>query len=262
VLQSSSFGREFPGRTNQRIYNVAAFNFANEAHDDGEAFGGFMKEVLDKSIEKWGEAGVSKMANLIFEAMRFTRGHPALDEQEWVEKMFFADSRGNLMRAAGDFRALIEASLAKRNFSADGKNLASMEVQIDDQILRRGGQGSRNGPIYRPKDIESRMALKVRLNDGSHFKFKYPLKIKVAAGNGANGPIDWIGEEEGPQFVNLNSAADVAEVEMGMTGKCDVLNLNDTCRESVFIEVYEEGDKKPKARQRIYIQLGLPPIFG
>jgi hypothetical protein len=262
VLQASSFGREFPGRTNQRIYNVAAFNFANEAHDDGEAFGGFMKEVLDKSIEKWGENGVSKMANLIFEAMRFTRGHPALDEQEWVEKMLFADSRGNLMRAAGDFRALIEASLAKRNFSADGKNLASMEVQIDDQILRRGGQGGRNGPIYRPKDIESRMALKVRLNDGANFKFKYPLKIKVAAGNGAKGPIDWIGEEEGPKFVNLNSAADVAEVEMGTTGKCDVLNLNDTCRESVFIEVYEEGDKKPKARQRIYIQLGLPPIFG
>ncbi len=261
VLQATSFQREFPGRAGQRIYNVAAFNFANEAHDDGEAFGGLMKDILDRAITKWGEDGLIKTADLTFEAMRFTRGHPALDEQEWVEKLLFVDSRSNLHRAAGDFRQLIQESLAPRNFSVDGKDLASMQVKIDEQVLKRGGLGGRNSPMYRPKDVENRFAMKVRLLDGKNFKFIYPMKIKVAAGNGAEGPIDWIDEDLGSKTITLNSANEEALLELGTTGKCDVLNLGNTCRESMFIEAYAEGDKKPRARQRVYIQLGVPFLF-
>lgn len=262
VLQATSFQREFPGRAGQRIYNVSAFNFANEAHDDGEAFGGLMKDILDRAINKWGKDGLYKTADLTFEAMRFTRGHPALDEQEWVEKLLFADSRANLRREAGEFRQLIEESLAPRNFSADGKDLASMLVKIDEQVLKRGGLGGRNSPMYRPKGAESRFVMKVRLLDGKNFKFTYPLKIKVAAGNGAEGPIDWIDEDLGSKTITLNSANEEALLEMGTTGNCDVQNLGNTCRESMFIEAYAEGDKKPRARQRIYIQLGTPIAFN
>lgn len=258
VLQASSFQREFPGRAGQRIYNVSAFNFANEAHDDGEAFGGLMKDILDRAIAKWGQEGLYKMADLTFEAMRFTRGHPALDEQEWVEKLLFVDSRANLRREAGEFRQMIEESLAPRNFSSDGKELASMLVTIDDKVLKRGGVGGRNSPMMRPKDVESRSVMKVSLVDGKNFKFKYPMKIKVAAGNGAEGPIDWIDEDLGSKTVTLNAANEEAVIQLGTTGKCDVLNLGSSCRESMFIEAYAEGDKKPRARQRVYIQLGSP----
>jgi len=262
VLQATSYQREFPGRSGQRIYNVSAFNFANEAHDDGEAFGGLMKDILDRAITKWGKDGLTKTTDLVFEAMRFTRGHPALDEQEWVEKLLFADSRANLRREAGEFRQMIEESLAPRNFSADGKDLASMQVKIDDQILRRGGVGGRNSPMYRPKGSESRFMMKVRLLDGKNYKFAYPLKIKVAAGNGAEGPIDWIEEELGSRTITLSGPNEEALLEMGTTGKCDVQNLGNTCRESMFIEAYSPGDKKPRARQRIYIQLGAPVAFN
>ncbi len=256
VLQATSFQREFPGRAGQRIYNVSAFNFANESHDDGEAFGGLMKDILDRAIGKWGKDGLYKTADLTLEAMRFTRGHPALDEQEWVEKLLFADSRANLRREAGEFRQFIEESLAPRNFSVDGKELASMQVTIDDKILKRGGAGGRNAPMMRPKDSESRFVMKVRLLDGKNFKFTYPIKIKVAAGNGAEGPIDWIDEDLGAKTVTLNGANEEAVLDLGTTGKCDVLNLGNSCRESMFIEAYAEGEKKPRARQRVYIQLG------
>jgi len=260
VLQSTSFQREFPGRTGQRIYNVSAFNFANEPHDDGEAYGGFMRNVLDKAIALWGRDGLLKTADLTLETMRFMRGHPAIDEQEWVEKLLFVDSRATLRRGAGDFKKIIEDSLAARNFSADGKGLAEMHVDIDGQRLMRGGDGSRSTPMSRPLGQESRFDLKVSLQDGQNFKFSYPAKIVVGAGNGMNGPIDWIDEERGSQVITLADAGQSADFNLGTTGKCDFQNVGETCRESLFIEVYVPGEEKPRARQRVYIQLNAPKV--
>ncbi|MBY0515613.1 MAG: hypothetical protein K2P81_01805 [Bacteriovoracaceae bacterium] len=261
VVQSSSFQRDFPGRTGQRIYNVSAFNFANEAHDDGEAYGGFMKDVLDRAIALWGKDGLMKTAELTLEAMRFTRGHPALDEQEWVEKLLFADSRSSLRRAAFQFKPLIEASLANRNFTADGKGLAEMSVKIDDTQLTRGGVGGRSTPMSRPLGVESRFKMLVSLKDGANFKFKYPLKILVAPGGGANGPVDWVDEDLGSQAITIKSPQEVAEFNLGTTGKCDFQNVGESCRESIFIDVYSPGETKPRARQRVYMQLNAARLF-
>lgn len=258
VLQASSFQKEFAGRTEQRIYNKAPFNFANEVHDDGEAFGGFMKEVLDAAIARDGEAGVAKVADLTLDALRFIRNHPRLDEQEWVEKLRFADSLGSDKRASGEFATIIDEALKHRNFSADGKNLASMEVQVGDMQLTRVGSGTRNRPLKNPVGAEKRFDLRVRLKDGADYKFVYPVRVVVQPASGPGGPIDWIDEDNGAKSVTVENGEEVV-IPSGFTGACDRNNITNGCLDGMNVEVFFPGESRPRMRQRVYFELSPTP---
>ncbi|MBM6700585.1 hypothetical protein H7U32_09905, partial [Bifidobacterium pullorum subsp. saeculare] len=52
VVEGSEFGRDFLGRSDQRINNQTGFYLTNEVHDDGEAYGGTMKAFLDAAIAR------------------------------------------------------------------------------------------------------------------------------------------------------------------------------------------------------------------
>ena len=59
VLQDATEGKPFPGKDALRISNSTLFGMTNEAHDDGEACGGAMREFLEQAIAKYGRKGFS-----------------------------------------------------------------------------------------------------------------------------------------------------------------------------------------------------------
>ncbi len=268
TLQASVGNRDFPGRSGQRIHNRSLFNIANEAHDDGEAYAGFMKHMLDAAMARWGQArGLAKTADLVFLAMRFSRAHPALDEQAWVQNLLFADGLGSRLRARNEFSALVSAALVGRNFRADRQGAASMAVQVGELRLERDGMGSHMRPVRLRFGEEQRFSVRVSVQDGSEHRFTYPLTLKIRPGRGAAGPVDWIGEDQGTRSATINGPGEEVVVDgMGVTGQCDWLNEDreTSCKESLLIDIHEPGQVKPSGRQRVFYHVserGSAPFF-
>ncbi len=255
VLQASSFQRDFPGRTSQRIYNRTPFNLSGQEHDDGEAFGGVMKDLLDLAITRWGRAGLEKTADLTLEAIRFVRNHPGLNEQEWIEKLRFVDQRPSPKRAAGGFADLITQALAGRNFAVDPTRQASAVLLIDGSEPRRGEATSDN-PLPTTLGTPRSLQLGLKLTDGESYRFNYPVRVVLRSNRGPTGPVDWINEDAGPQIVTLNGPEDEVKFETGTTGQCDELNQGLGCREGLTIDVFPAGaGLRPLLRKRIFVQV-------
>lgn len=246
MVQATSFQLDYPGRESQRIYNSSLFNLYNQSHDAGEAFGGFMKKLLDDAILQWGEEGVAKTADLLLEAMRFSRNHPRLDEQEWVEKLRFADGRGSSVREAGSFAALITDSLKGRNFSADGTNLADVQIEIDGRVL--GDNTAENDTVFRYNvGTAKNFDIKFKVTDGSDFKFTYPVRMVVENAFGALFGIDWLGEDQtSKQEVVINASGEVAVLNTGFSAQCDFVIPGTTgCADVLSFKLYEPNSAKP-----------------
>lgn len=257
MIQATSFQKDFPGREQQRIYNSTPFGMSNESHDDGEAFGGAMKAVLDQAIAQWGEEGVAKTADLLLEAMRFTRNHPSLDEQEWFEKLKFADTRGSAIRAAGEFTALLDNAFHGRNFTQDGSELAQFKVEIDGRTL--GPNVDIPNETYKytigtPKEFD----LKVTLLDGADFQFRFPMRVVIDSPMGALFGLDWIGEELGAKAAVLNSSGETAVIPMGHTGKCDIVFSGTACNDILTIKIYEAGSDKVFVKKQARFNMDVP----
>lgn len=260
ILQATSFQRDFPGRAGQRIYNNKPFNLFNETHKAGEAFGAVMKGILDQAIGEWGEEGVAKTADLLLEAMRFSRNHPALDEQEWIEKLRYVDGRGSPVRGAGEFASFIDASLRGRNFTSDGQNLAKFDVEIEgrqlaDNVMSAGAAYPQT--LGAPKDV----MFKVRLADGSDFRFTYPLRVVIESGFGALLGIDWVGEETQArrELIIAESNAE-ASTTLRHLGQCDLLHGTNGCADVLSIKVFEPNSATPVVSKSASFAMTAPTL--
>ncbi|MCB0348340.1 MAG: hypothetical protein KDD37_05865, partial [Bdellovibrionales bacterium] len=260
VLADVTNGERYDGWDQFRIINQTGFNLTNEVHDDGEAYGGAMKDLLDAAVAAEGKLGLHKVTDLTLEAMRLTRNHPGLTASGWFSHMLFADEIGRQgIRAPGELKDLIMAALNGRNFSLDGKKVASFSLKNKTQEVDPRTPGSRQSPV--PVRLSANQKATFNLNmemiDSDVYKFKYPLQVKVQLQKGPlQGAIHWVGEEAESLDYTIEKAGDKLPVELTITGTCDSINRDDgSCVDYAYIKVFNNGTDKPVAKKRFYLQL-------
>lgn len=255
VLEHQIKGALFPGKDNFRIMNSIGFDLTNEFHDEGEAYGGAMNDMLTAVIASEGEEGLHAFTDLTLETMRLTRNHPKLTARSWFEHMLYADQLGSAVREAGQYQELIESALAARNFSFEKDfKAATMVVRFNKTELTSQSLGSRNAPL---KTCDPDYLLKLSLTAGDSNFIKFPAMIKVEYQEGAlQGAIKWEGEEENPQIYTINSEEEILSLPIKASLECDYINRpNGSCRDYAYLQIYNEGIAKPVAKKRFYLEI-------
>lgn len=260
VLEHQTNGSVFPGKEYMRIFNDIGFDLTNEFHDEGEAYGGAMNDMLATVISFGGDDGLHAFTDLTLEAMRLARNHPKLNAAKWFELMLYTDSLGSSFRPAGKYRDLIQTALVARNFSFDPAfKAARMDVKFDNIELTSFSRGSRNNPIKAcdPSGIVS-YDLQVSLKSGDSNFITFPAIVKIEYQKGAlQGAIRWFGEETNPHTYIVNSEADMLSIPLKAYVECESVNRpNGSCRDYAYLQVYNEGIAKPVAKKRFYLELG------
>lgn len=259
VLNDVSGGAPFPGKEGLRIFNNMGFHLTNEVHDDGEAYGGAMNDLLRGAMAKYGRPGLEKVTDLTLEAMRLTRNHPGLTATDWFEHMLFADSLGSRNRRPGELKNLILQALNGRNFVFGAAQPASFTLKNGADEVTSTGPGSRPRPIVHKIAETDTVSyqLQVSLKSTGAYHFKYPVKVQVELRNGPlQGAIHWVGEEKNPLVFTLNSEADTVSVPLSATGKCDEINRPDgSCVDFAYVQIFNQGATRPSAKKRFYLRI-------
>lgn len=260
VIQYVTDGKAFDGQDDFRIVNTIGFNLTNESHDDGEAYGGSMRDLMVAAFVKEGRAGLVKVADITMDAMRLARNHPALTANDWFESILFADHLGRAgLRAPDEMHALIAQALAKRNFRFDRGQPAELNVLADGKFVTADTPGSRYRPIVhtlKAGEVASH-DLEVSLSDSDSYSFKYPATIEVSFNGGPlQGAVKWDGEAAGPRKFVINTASDVARMKLTALSGCDEINREDgSCQDFAYIRVFNAGETSPVAKKRFYLQI-------
>ncbi len=260
IVNDLTGGIEFPGKNAMRIFNNTGYYLTNEVHDDGEAYGGSMNDLLQSAMARYGKIGLTKVTDLTMETMRLTRNHPGLTAVDWFQHMLFADEMGSGIRSPGELKEMIVRALNGRNFNMNKTTPAALIVKNGTVELDSIGPGSRNNPIKvnlaDPKSAE--FNLEVAVKNSTSYQFKFPVTVKVNYKGGAlEGGVHWLNEEAGNLTYTLNSEADVAKFTLGTDGKCDEINRPDgSCVDYAYIQIWNQGETiKPQAKKRFYLRV-------
>lgn len=261
VINEVTSGSTFTGKDNLRIFNHTAFHLTNESHDDGEAYGGAMNDMLVAAMALEGRVGLQKVTDLTLEAMRLTRNHPGLTANGWFDHMLFADDVGHLpVRRPGEMRRLIIDALAGRNFNLDGAPVATFELKHAGLDVTATSAGSRANPIpVRLAAYESKAyTINVQLKNTPTYEFQFPVTVKVSLRGGPiQGAIRWKNEAATPFTYTLNSENDIANIELAAEGTCDEINRPDnSCVDFAYVQIWNRGEtSKPQAKKRFYLRV-------
>lgn len=256
VIEKVTNGRPFDGSKDFRIVNTIGFSLTNEVHDDGESYGGSMRDLLELAKQKFGLSGVDKVGDLTLETMRLCRNHPGVTANIWFEHMLFADELGHSpVREKGELKDLILAALAQRNFGLQNQKQAEFKVTYAGKELNDSGPGSRGSPI--PVADIMNYDLQVALTDGELYKFAYPVRVRVQLTQGPlQGAIHWQGEEGQYLEYTLEKPEDVLNIHLAIGDKCDWVNRNDgSCVDFAYVQIWPAGAKSPVAKKRFYLRL-------
>lgn len=259
IVEHQTDGVEFPGKNSFRILNETGFYLTNEFHDEGEAYGGVMNDMLLTAISYEGKTGLYAFTDLTLETMRLTRNHPSLSAADWFEMMLYADSLGSNVRAPNKYKELITDSLSSRNFSFDPSFIAAaMNIKFDGIELTATSAASREKPLIScGKEGVVSYELELSLREGSSKFINFPATIKVEYKKGAlQGAIKWIGEDSNPQVYTVNSPQEVITLPIKASLECDSINQPDgSCKDYAYIQVWNNGSKKPIAKKRFYLKI-------
>lgn len=267
VVADVTGGTPFPGSDDFRIVNKTGFHLTNESHDDGEAYGGAMKDLLDQAMVKWGRDGIHKVADLTLQSMRLTRNHPALTAENWFAHMFFADSLGQTgVREKGELTPMIVSALNGRNFGLDGSEPAKFDLLLETDKgltpVSDANEGSRRNPVkVAIKDGQSvNKTIRISLASSKAYAFNYPVKVRVQLNGGPlQGAVRWVNEEKQPFELTLNSDQDVAVVPLGITSGCDFSNRDDgSCSDFAYVQIFDgktTSREYPVAKKRFYVHV-------
>jgi hypothetical protein len=263
VFRAVTRGEAFPGAHGFRIINRTGFHLTNEVHDDGEAYGGAMNDLLDRAVATYGfEQGLAKTTDVILEAMRLTRDHPELTAEQWFSHVLYADELGRPgVRQPGEMHDVVVGALAGRNFTLDGADRAQFIVQnvTNAEELTNMSPGSRERPIrvMLATGEEKEFTLSFAVRDVAHYRFQFPVRVEVSLNGGPlQGAIGWKNETEYPKTLILNSAEDAAQIALAATATCDRVNRDDgSCVDFAYLQLYNNGETKPVAKKRFYLRV-------
>jgi len=260
VIYKTTHMQRFDGDSEFRIINKTGFNLTNESHDDGEAYGGAMFDILNGARQKMGFIALSKVTDLTLETMRLTRHHPGLTAADWFQHMLFADSLGRTnLRAPGELKEIILSALNHRNFSFNTKEVAVFHLFHGNEEMNEDSEGTRGSPIETPlgKGGTASFPLKVKLDPGTLSVLPFPVKVTVAFQGGAlQGAVHWLNEEKGEQVYILKSPKDEIPLKVTATSTCDFSNREDgSCGDYVYIRIFPQGYDQPLGKKRFYIHV-------
>lgn len=261
VLTDIAGEANFPGKFDQRIFNQTGFLLTNEVHDDGEAYGGSMNDILRFAIARFGRPGLVKVTNLTLETMRLTRNHPHLTAGDWFEHMVFADSLGSPgVRQPGELKDLVMRALNGRNFVFNTGTPAKFLLKNGAEEVTSTGPGSRPKPIkHTLKETEkAEYKLEVSLANSPTYNFKFPVTVKVSLRGGPlQGAIKWVDEDKTPFTYTLANESSKVEIPLAALGTCDEINRPDnSCVDFAYIQIWNNGETvKPQAKKRFYLRV-------
>ncbi len=259
VVEDQTSGADFPGKFDFRIMNQTGFYLTNELHDEGEAYGGAMNDMLASALSLRGKKGLHAFTDLTLETMRLTRNHPALNARSWFEHMIYADELGSDVRAPGEFKKMIVESLSTRNFAFDSSfSAAKMTVTFNETELTQESSASREKPILVcGASAVTEFDLELRLTAGDSNFLSFPAIVKVEYQKGAlQGAIKWEGEEKNPTIYRVESEGDLLKIPLKVSMKCETVNQPDgSCKDYAYLQVYKEGESKPRAKKRFYLNI-------
>jgi hypothetical protein len=262
VVQDVTGGASFEGSEDFRILNQIGFHLTNESHDDGEAYGGAMHDILKQAWALWGRDGLRKVTDLTMEAMRLTRNHPALTANDWFEHMLYADELGRQnLRAPGELRGVILEALRTRNFQdAPAKFTVLQQAALMPEFeLTDKSVGSRYNPHMATlkADEKATFELNMQLFSSGAFQFHYPVRIEVGLNGGPlQGALKWENENAGPFVMELENEAARAQINLSALAGCDFINREDgTCSDYAYLQVYNAGESRPVAKKRFYVRV-------
>ena len=266
VIEKVTKGQPFDGSNDFRIVNSTGFSLTNEVHDDGEAYGGAMRDLLVLARTKYGVEGVTKVGDLTMETMRLCRNHPGITAIVWFSHMLFADQLGHgAVRAPGELSELIHTALANRNFTFDGQKPAEFKLIYNDKELNDHDAGSRHSPIRvtLAPDQKATYALQVVVNDGDAYKFQFPVRVRVQLKHGPlQGAIHWDGEENVFVDYTLNNPGELLALNLTISAQCDFKNRDDgSCVDFAYVQIWPLGATAPVAKKRFYLRL-MPSAPG
>lgn len=260
VLRGSWGSKEFPGSVDQRINNDIGFFLTNEVHDDGEAYGGVMKNILDLAIKKYGpKQGLAKITDLILEAMRLSRDHPGLTAEDWFNRILFADSLGRTkLRAKGELTELVNQALHSRNFSPEADRAVFSLVHEGNEVAS-GSPGSRDNEIplvLTPTDTASK-TVHITVKNGKDYAFAYPVTVKVFYNSGPlQGAIDWQGEDIEPSQFEIAADCQSVDIPLTVNGTCDAANRSDgSCSDFAYVQIWNKDGTRAVAKKRFYLRI-------
>ncbi len=264
IIQHVTEGKPYDGLEKMRIINQTGFNLTNEVHDDGEAYGGTMNDFLVKALAKYGQVnGLAKVVDLTLEAMRLSRNHPGLTAADWFNHMLFADELPSRVRSAGELKPLLIEALNGRNFAFGDQSTAKYLLLNDKEEVTDKTDGSRGKPILREikNDAHVEYPMHVKLTSTETYKFKYPVTVRVQfEGGPIQGAIHWEGQENKAVEYKLNSEAEAVDFNLKASGTCDAVNRDDgSCVDYAYVQIFNEGDKKPVAKKRFYLRIKALP---
>ncbi|MBF0443593.1 MAG: hypothetical protein HQK54_16930, partial [Oligoflexales bacterium] len=258
-MRAHGYESNYPGYDKRRILNSIQFNLTNEIHDDGEAFGGVLKDILDSVMVKDRKRGLVKVGDLIFEAMRFVRDHPDLDAGNWFKALLFADELGKAsVREPTELAPHIVAAFQKRNFPLTGTGV-SFDLVYNGQSVDPEKAGSRSSPIrvemaeMEEKDFQVVTAVR----DGSSISLELPIRMEIHFQTGAlQGAIHFVGEEEGIKKYEFTPDMKSMTIPLRVRGKCDFVNREDgSCVDYAYFLLFKDKDTQPFAKKRFYIRI-------
>lgn len=259
VVEHQTNGENFPGKNDFRIINRTGFYLTNEFHDEGEAYGGVMSDMLDAVIKKEGREGLYDFTDLTLETMRLTRNHPSLTPRGWFEQMLYADELGSEVREPNQYKTIITNALVSRNFAfASSFAPAAMAVTFGNVELTNVSPASREKPLV-GCGVDGVVAhdLKVQLKAGDAHFIKFPAIVKVEYKKGAlQGAIRWEGEQANPTVYTVNTAEEVLNIPLRASMECETVNQPDgSCKDYAYLQVFNQGETKPLAKKRFYLKL-------
>jgi hypothetical protein len=264
VVEAVTKNQPFPGHEGFRIINNTGFNLTNEVHDDGESYGGALRDLLVAAMARDGLKGLHKVSDLTMETMRLTRDNPALTAGGWFNHMLFADQLGRKgVRAPGELGALVREALASRNFSFDDQGLATYKLKANGAEIDAGKPGSRGFEIRHELAAGEKVTyeMAVELKDGNAYKFQYPVTVRVEYRKWAlQGAIKWEGEETSSVDYTIAAPGQTLVFPVSAYGQCDSINREDgSCSDYAYVQIINAGQTKPAAKKRFYLRIKTKP---
>lgn len=259
VFRAKGFSEDYPHYKSMRYYSEAKFNIANQVHDDGEAYVGALKDILEDKIRSDGPAAFNKTLQLVISTLKYLRESKNLSEQEFFHTLLLVDDMGSDIRKSGEFKSIIEKALKNRNFSLRDDEQTYLVMSVNEDKIDVAGKGSRNDPYVFTEDPNAshEFVIKSILVEKPAMKINYPFRMHFFFSKHPRRIMNF--ESVGASLLQVSGPDEEKEFKFIVKPKCLTYNETESsCLSSTFLILYNEGKNVSFGKRRIFFRFIKP----